>query len=228
MTKFPNLRDVSFCEVILWCNDTQYEVTGGTYGSTGLNDPTDSCPDVLLKGVDKTALATQYKVPVNTNPDTGRKFWILDIFELPTSTTVRDYNGLKTHYWADTESGPNGEPQDLSAEGIYKIQYLPIEMGRSSFITFQKGKPVFLLDDVNGTTWILKNYQTGVDPTLTYATLPTLDKHLKQLPAGWKFRTKILDQDLVLQAVNGKARIMWDELGNSWDALDPGVANYQP
>ena len=67
-----------------------------------------------------------------------------------------------------------------------------------------------------------------MDPTLTYADLPMLDKRLKNLPEGFKFRTKTLDQDLVLKAVNGKARIMWDELGGSWDALDPGVANHKP
>jgi hypothetical protein len=38
-----------------------------------------------------------------------------------------------------------------------------------------------------------------------------------------------LDQDLRLSVpANGKARIMWDELGDSWDALDPGVGSYQP
>ena len=229
MTTLPNLREVSFCEVIIWCTDPKFEVTGGTYGTSGLNDPKDSCPDALLKGIDKSALATRYKVDsVSTNPDTGRKFWIMDTFELPVSTTVRDYYGLKTRYWADTATGPNGEPQDLSAEGIPTIQYQPITMGRASFITFQKGKPVFLLDDPDGTTWIMKNYQTGVDPTLTYADLPTITTHFRQLPSGWKFRTKTLDQDLVLQAVNGTARIMWDELGDSWDALDPGVTTFIP
>jgi hypothetical protein len=67
-----------------------------------------------------------------------------------------------------------------------------------------------------------------MDPTLTYAALPKLGKRRKNLPAGFKFRTKTLDQDLAIKAVNRKARIMWDDLGGSWDAMDPGVANYQP
>ena len=68
-------------------------------------------------------------------------------------------------------------------------------------------------------------FQTG---TLTYGDLPKLDKRFRHLPAGFTFRTKTLDRDLIIKAVGGKARIMGDELGGSWDALDPGVANYQP
>jgi hypothetical protein len=60
-----------------------------------------------------------------------------------------------------------------------------------------------------------------MDPTLTYADLPNLDKRLESLPAGRKFSTKTLDRDLILTPIGGSARIMWDDLGGSWDALDP-------
>jgi hypothetical protein len=138
---------------------------------------------------------------------------------------VRDFNGLKAHYWGQIEPGPDGEPMKLDPR---KLQYMPVYFERNSVITFEMGKPVFLLEDNEDITWVYKNYTTAMDPTLTYPDLPMLDNRLKNLPAGWKFRTKTLDQNLVLKAVNGKARIMWDELGGSWDALDPGVANYQP
>ena len=72
----------------------------------------------------------------------------------------------------------------------------------------------------NGTTWILKNYATTFDPNMTYESLPNLGTKLKA-PAGWKFRTKTMDQDLTVKTVNGTARIMWDEFGQSWDACDP-------
>ncbi len=220
MMTFLNVRNVSFCEVIVWCGD------GGTYGTTGLNDPSDSCPATLYKGLNEQTLAKQYQVKsVSLNPPRGRRIWLLDKIEIPTSTTVRDFNGLKAHYWGEVEATPTGEPLKLDPT---KMQYIPVYFKRNSFITFEKGKPVFLLEDNEDITWVYKNYTTAMDPTLTYPDLPMLDKRLKNLPAGWKFRTKTLDQDLVLKAVSGKARIMWDELGGSWDALDPGVANYQP
>jgi hypothetical protein len=73
-----------------------------------------------------------------------------------------------------------------------------------------------------------KCYQIGVDPTLTYAGMSTLDKRLKHLPPGWKLRTVILTKaDLVLKA-NGAQRIMLDELGGAYDAMEPGTYNYMP
>ena len=86
---------------------------------------------------------------------------------------------------------------------------------------------MFLLEDPNGTTWINKAYQTGVDPTLTYEGMANLNRHLKQLPKGWKFRTVVIDQDLIIKA-GGVQRIMWDELGNAFDALEAGAANFIP
>jgi len=131
---------------------------------------------------------------------------------------VRDFNGLKAHYWGQPEPGPTGEPMKPDPT---KIQYMPVYFNRNSVITFEKDQPVFLPEDNGGTTWVYKNYTKTVDPTLTYEDLPKLDKRLKSLPAGYKFRTKTLDRDLIIKAVDGKVRIMWDERGGSWDALDP-------
>ena len=52
-----------------------------------------------------------------------------------------------------------------------------------------------MLDDPNGTPWLMQAYSLIVDPSLTYDDLKTLDKKLK-LPAGWKYRFKVLDKDL--------------------------------
>ena len=131
---------------------------------------------------------------------------------------MRDFNGLKAHYWGQPEPGPTGEPMKPDPT---KIQYMPVYFNRNSVITFEKDQPVFLPEDNGGTTWVYKNYTKTVDPTLTYEDLPKLDKRLKSLPAGNKFRTKTLDRDLIIKAVDGKVRIMWDERGGSWDALDP-------
>jgi hypothetical protein len=52
-------------------------------------------------------------------------------------------------------------------------------------------------------------------------------RRLKHLPKGWKFHTMVIDRDLILKA-DGAQPIMWDELGNSWDALVPGTVNFMP
>jgi hypothetical protein len=71
-------------------------------------------------------------------------------------------------------------------------------------MTFENGKPVFILDDPSGTPWVMQAYSDIVNPTLTYNDIGKLNDKLK-LVSGWRFRTKVLDQDLTIQAgVNPK------------------------
>ena len=50
---------------------------------------------------------------------------------------------------------------------------------------------------------------------------------LKPAP-GWKFRTKVLEQDLVLTADNGAVSITQDELGNTYDRVGGPYSSYKP
>jgi hypothetical protein len=217
-----NLRNVSWAEVILWCGN------GGTFNTMSLNDPKDSAPEAFFKKLDKTAFAEKYQVTaVSTNPDEGRKFWTCDEFHIEGSTVVRDFNGLKARYVGTVQAKPDGSPQSLSAADIPKFMYKTNQFNRVSTLVFKKDRPVFLLDDPAGTTWVIKAYSTNVDKTLTYDALTTLDTRLKHLPEGWKFRSVVIDQDLIIKA-DGAQRIMWDELGNAYDALEPGSVNFKP
>ena len=86
-----NLRNVSFCEIIVWCGD------GGTYNTMSLNAKGDSCPEALFLGLNKTdwQSSTRYR-SVGTNPDTGRKFWTADEFDaiqVQQRTRFRRYEG---------------------------------------------------------------------------------------------------------------------------------------
>jgi hypothetical protein len=222
MVKNKNLRNVAWCEIILWCGD------GGTYNTMGLNDPKDSAPEELFKKLNKAELAKKYNVEaVSLNPDSGRKFWTLDEFHIDGSTTIRNFEGIDARYVGDVGAKADGSPQDLSVDGIPNIMYKVAMFMRTSTLVYDAGKPIFLIEDNDGTVWINKNYQTGVDPTLTIEGMATLDMRLKHFPEGWKYRTVILEKELVLNA-NGEQRIMWDELGGAYDALEEGTYNYMP
>jgi len=82
---------------------------------------------------------------------------------------------------------------------------------------FDKGKPIFILDDPDGMPWVMQAYSLVVDPNLTYNDLQTLDKKLK-LPPGWKYRVKVLDQDLGIGAIDGVAHIVQDDLEGTYNA----------
>lgn len=213
------MRNMSFCELITLCADG----TGALYGSAKLNDPGDPCPERLWTPLTSAQVMKQYNLtkadknpPYGPNPPIGRKFWTLDELKMNTASTVRLFNGnLQMVWWATV--GDEGEIQP----------YNPMMIGRDSVITFRTGNTVNLLTDSNGTIWIEKNYITTPQTPMTYEQLPTL-KTLLKYPAGWTFRSKTLDKDLILLPVDGKARIMWDDRDQSWDALDPGVSNYLP
>ena len=65
------------------------------------------------------------------------------------------------------------------------------------------------------------------DPNLKYDSLKDLGNRLK-LPPGWKFRVKVLDQDLTIRAVDGIAHILQDDLQDTYDLCTGGAASFMP
>lgn len=49
--------------------------------------------------------------------------------------------------------------------------YTPLQSHRKSSMTFKKGQPVFILDDPQGTPWVMQALGQLVDKTLTCDTL---------------------------------------------------------
>src|SRR6266446_2056021 len=114
---------------------------------------------------------------------------------------------------------------DLSRKG--SSAYKPTQVHRKSVMTFEKGKPVFVLEDPSGMPWVMQASSQIVDPNLTYDNLGKLGDKLKPAP-GWKYRVKVLDQDLTIRAVNGTARIVQDDLENTYDACFETACSSKP
>ena len=124
---------------------------------------------------------------------------------------------------------PRAVAQEFQRAG--STYYKPTTVHRASHQGYKAGQTVFILDDPNGTPWLMQAYSLIVDPSLTYDDLKTLDKKLK-LPAGWKYRYKVLDKDLEVGAINGTARIVQDDLEGTYNACfeEAGQCNctYKP
>jgi hypothetical protein len=105
--------------------------------------------------------------------------------------------------------------------------YAPLQSHRKSSMTFEKGKPVFILEDPEGTPWVMQAFGQLVDTTLTYDGLADLGSKLKP-PAGWKYRVTVLDQDLTISTPEGFNWIVQDELQNTYDACKENACNFQP
>jgi hypothetical protein len=75
----------------------------------------------------------------------------------------------------------------------------------------------------------MKGFQLGIDPKYTFEEFVAAGQsQFKNLPAGWTFRVKVLEEDLVERPEGGVATIMPDEFFNMYDKTGPGMSNYKP
>ena len=98
---------------------------------------------------------------------------------------------------------------------------------RDTQLGINKGSPAFMLDDPDGNSWVMKSVGLILDPAQTYDSMKDLGNRLNP-PAGWSFRAVTLGQDLVLTPDQGTARIVQDELGNTYDRVGGPYSNYKP
>lgn len=221
--RFDNLRGVQYCELnFIYANIEDATLYTEMWNSSGLNNAADAmntCPDDGWANVDEAALAERHDVlGVWKN---GPRGWTPDWIELPVGD-VMTFDGWQGRWFA-SPTLPKGVDPSVKGSTAYK----PLIVERKSIITFNKGQPVFILDGPDGTPWIMQAWGKIVDPTLEYDDLAHLGDKLK--PAeGWKFRTVVLDADLTIVAVEGKAHLVQDELQNSYDGCTPGACSFQP
>ena len=220
--RFNNLRGMRYCEVFLIGADPATDsLYAEFFNTTDLNNsnPLDTCPPPIWAKVDPETLKKQFDVlGVFKN---GPRGWTMDWIELPAGP-VLTFDGLEAR-WMGHVQLPKGV--DLSRKG--SSAYKPTQVHRKSVMTFEKGKPVFILEDPSGMPWVMQASSQIVDPTLTYDELGKLGDKLKPAP-GWKYRVKVLDQDLTIRAVNGTARIVQDDLENTYDACFETACSYKP
>lgn len=188
--------------------------------TAGKPTSTDTAPQALVAGLDFAKLKTQFGVKgASLN---GPKLWMPDWFEIDQGKE-RDFNGIKASWVARLDMGDN-------AGGVSdSTPYKPMTIARKSGLGWNKGTRVVLLDDAAGNTWVLKGFQLGLKPRMTFDQFVAAgQRNFKKLPPGWKFRTKVLDKDYIEIPVTGVATIMPDEFFNIYDKAGPGMSNYKP
>jgi hypothetical protein len=173
------------------------------------------------KALNPEALKEEFKVAAVFK--NGPRFWVVHkTFVLKAgkmSTDKRDFGGIEAFYAATVKLPPDFR------KGL--VAYQEGAIARDTPYMFSKGKPVFLLIDPNGGTWVMQAYSHIVDNSLTLESLSTLDRKLK-LPQGWQYRVKILDRDLTVQPVNGVARIVQDDLQSTYNLCVETACSYDP
>jgi hypothetical protein len=96
--------------------------------------------------------------------------------------------------------------------------YAPTEVERTTTWTFHAGQPVHELVAPDGSVYAMQSASLIKDPNLAEQ-LPNLGERL-QMPAGWTYRIRTPEQDLVVQARDGVAHVVLDEFENNYQRED--------
>ena len=219
---FRDLRAVQYCEVWLFKGTPKTGIAGVYFNTSDLNNTAnkmDTCPPGAWEKITVESVVASYNVIAAYK--NGPRGWTMDTVTIPVGPVV-NFEGLDTRWW-----GEGRLPKGASLKVAHLEPYQEVKSHRKSKFTFQKGKPLFILEDPSGTPWVMQAYGKIVDSSLSYDTLKDLGAKLKP-PAGWKFRVAVLDKDLVVSTPQGYNWIVQDELQNTYDACKEDACNIKP
>jgi len=200
-----DVRGVRYGEVIVaYLRDGRIEAE--VFGTQFLND----CPQDLWDGLDAAAIAEEMgAVAVKLN---GPRYWVLDGMGTKVNAmepVLREFNGILMRRLAVIDLGDKVSPGP----------YTEVHVDRGAVFFFDAGKPVYELVAPDGRAYVMQALCVGVDPTITEASLTGLGERL-DMPDGWTYRTRILDEELVVDTTATVATVLQDELENSYTLPD--------
>jgi len=196
-----HVRGVRYGEVIAaFARDGGFEAE--VFGTQFLND----CPQEQWDALDPTALADELgAVAVKLN---GPRYWVLDGIGVKVDAmepVLREFNGLLMRRLAVIDLGdtPTTSP------------YAEVKVDRGAVFFFDAGRPVYELVAPNGLSYVMQALCVGVDPAMVEADLGTLGDRLS-MPDDWSYRTRVLDEELVIDTTATVATVLQDEFENTY------------
>jgi hypothetical protein len=201
MKEKTNLRNVRYCEVFV-ARRHGMSATASVYNTLGLND----CPADKWAALSVDKLKDElHAVQVILN---GPRYFTMDRNALANPGEVKTFDGLDARLVAQLEikSRQKREP------------YTENTVERQSQYVYEQGKSVYELVSADGHVYIMQSYSQEIDKNLDESGLLMLAGRLK-LPKGWQYRTRKLDQDLVVRNSGGQAHVVQDDLRNSYQLM---------
>ena len=206
----PDMRDQRYCEVLL-VSMVESKPIASVYNTYPLN----KCPQELWSTLDAKTLAAEHGSTVALL--NGPRHWMINHVEkVGDSTTEKNDYGVIEMYKHATV--PTASFVDQARP------YSPYPVSRSTIFTYSAGTEIFQLLDPDGSTYVMQSFSQQKDPSLSLSTLPSLANTLA-LPAGWKFESRVLADDLRIVTVKNPAEVLQDELGNSYSKIPANEEN---
>jgi haloalkane dehalogenase len=179
------------------------------WGTQGLND----CPQADFESIDPAAVVAEMGVTIAV--PNGPRYWVLDdivAHELAGSGEIREFAGIEMRSIATVDLG-QGVPD--------RSPYAEVSVERDTEFRFDAGREVYELTAPDGSIYVMQSYSVEIDATLTADALAGLGERL-QLPQGWAFAARVLDEPLVVEDIDGVATVTQDELHNSYQLRSRG------
>ena len=196
-----HMRGVRYGEVLaVFLRDTGLEAE--VYGTQMLND----CPQDLWETLNADAI-TKDMGAVLTKLN-GPRYWQLDGLGSKVAVVdpvFRNFNGIQMRRIAAIPMGAD------FASGPYVMR----NVNRGAVFFFDAGKTVYELVDPDGRALVMQARCIGVDPNMTEESLATLGDRLA-LPEGWLYRSRVLQDELVIDTSATLATVVQDEFENTY------------
>jgi hypothetical protein len=201
-----------FCEVALITGTSTANAIADFYNSTG----TDICTPEKFARLDKEKIKAETGAKeVFLNPSRRWTFDQLDVFE---DGIERTFAGIKMTWMGVV-------PVEELEKGVTKGHYVPGYIFRNNQYTFKKGREIYILDAPNGEVFVMQSFSNFKQQKVTLANARNLGS-LLTLPPGWKYRSVVLDRDLIVnqKRTNGMAHVFQDDMLNAYQGSDGGKA----
>ena len=197
----PDMRNVRYGEVLgVFARDGHFEAE--VFGTQLIND----CPQELWETLDATEIAAEMgAIGVKLN---GPRYWTLDAFGQKVAVAepvLRDFNGITMRRIATVDLG------EIPKLGPYN----ETKVNRGVIFFWDEGQTVHELINPEGHAYVMQALCTGVDPTMSPESLLTLGERL-ELPEGWSYRTRVLEEELIVDTTSTIATVLQDEFENSY------------
>jgi hypothetical protein len=194
-----DVRGARYCEVIV----SQGRLTLAVYNTMGLNQ----CPEAEWKKITSKTLKKDMKARIAIL--NGPRFWTIDeIDSTPlANTSEKKIKGMSMKKVALVH---------IKLRDIVKGHkpYNQHHVDRNVVWTYKAGKPVYELIDPEGQVYVMQSYSLD-KAAQTPRSLSRLGETLK-LPAGWHYRTGVLNKDVKLPCVHKKAVVIQDDFLNTY------------
>jgi hypothetical protein len=203
---FPMVRGSRYCE-LLFLRATETGLQATVYGTQGLS----YCPEADWQSIDVAAEAVEMNAIIALR--NGPRGWLVD------KVVKNDIDASERRAFGTLEMNRLAVV-DISDPSKVGQPYTWQEVDRRTIFTFAAGSIEFFLVDPDGNRWIMQAFSQQVDPTIEESSLESLGERLA-LPEGWTYTAETLDEDLVVDTMNVKARVLQDEFQNSYSFVAP-------